>query len=1012
MQDPSIRILEKDSNRHGDLFGKLMADLFVALGYEQPRLNIHKSGRELDLSADHRLEPRRAIGECKATSDPVGGDDLNKFVGALDVEQVDKHPITGYFISLAGFKETAIEQEKQRRTKIITLTGSQVISELVKGRILIPKERATELAGRCCASIQDITLDPETELLAYERGWIYAIYYMQGKARSHFVLIHSDGTILAHALANEVIAADRECGGSLEKLTCLNPEPSPSSDTDPHIAEALAAYNQYLLSECGYIQLDGLPADREVGSQRHRLEDLFVPLHLDVIVNVEGEEIMMERQAVGTVLAEHPRLSLLAAPGGGKSTLVKRIAVAYADPTRREQIADNLPQRDWLPLLFRCRELRGLARGSFAELLEAVSQREPVRQHASVFRAYVDRALLAGRILLLVDGLDEISDPGDRAAFVCTLRTALQAYPGIAAVVTSREAGFRHVAAHLAPICTHATVSPFDEEDIRRLCVAWLREVVSNTENMRAEAEQLATAIIKNDRIKQLAVNPMLLTTLLLVKRWVGSLPTRRAALYGTAVDVLLMTWNTEGYEPIPKEEALPQLCYVASAMMLDGVQKISRPKLTELLQEARDAMPIELGYVSDTVGQFVQRVEYRSSLLQMAGHDVEDGQLVEFFEFRHLTFQEFLTARAMVEGWHRDVKETDTLTSVLEPNFEKEDWREIIPLAAVLGGKATETLIQRLTEKVKLLTHDKLHDDNSLFLALGNCLADGAAARPDTIRAAIRELVRLGGSLDFADFTSMLVRSRYGQDLREEAGKAFLASGSDLDNAGMALILAIGLQTTETSDDAGWTKAADRLVKMLVAPERIAKCEGLLGLAYLCYLLRDDPDGVETCSGALRYAGAALVSFLDVEQPAEQFAASWALAWLGECRVWLPPAEPDVLGRLFRLWRQNTNASVQRKALWALANQPIVPRDRGRYCTSIPCEEFHGLLKTFYHLTNEDEKIVILVLAWYLHVLSDKELLERAHGLFKDLKLQNGHGGRTLRELLEQLGENADKII
>jgi hypothetical protein len=70
----SIRILEKDTNRRGDLFGQLVGDLFVALGYEQPRLNIHKSGRELDLSADHRLERRRAIGECKATADPIGGD--------------------------------------------------------------------------------------------------------------------------------------------------------------------------------------------------------------------------------------------------------------------------------------------------------------------------------------------------------------------------------------------------------------------------------------------------------------------------------------------------------------------------------------------------------------------------------------------------------------------------------------------------------------------------------------------------------------------------------------------------------------------------------------------------------------------------------------------------------------------------------------------------------------------------------------------------------------------------
>jgi hypothetical protein len=297
---------------------------------------------------------------------------------------------------------------------------------------------------------------------------------------------------------------------------------------------------------------------------------------------------------------------------------------------------------------FRCRELRDLARGSFAELLEALSEREPVRQHADVFRGCVDRALLAGRVLLLVDGLDEISDPGDRAAFACTIRTALLAYPGTALVVTSREAGFRHVAAHLSSVCTHATVSVFDSGDIRRLSVAWHREVVGDTEKVRTDAEQLAATIVQNDRIRLLAVNPLLLTTLLLVKRWVGKLPTRRAILYGKGIEVLLMTWNTEGHDPIPEEEALPQLCYVAMAMMLDGVQKISRPRLAELLQGARDALPTELGYVQDTVEQFIHRVEERSSLLMMTGHDVADGRLVEFFEFRHLTFQEVLPRRRL----------------------------------------------------------------------------------------------------------------------------------------------------------------------------------------------------------------------------------------------------------------------------------------------------------------------------------------------------------------------------
>src|SRR4029079_6771725 len=124
--------------------------------------------------------------------------------------------------------------------------------------------------------------------------------------------------------------------------------------------------------------------------------------------------------------------------------------------------------------------------------------------------------------------------------------------------------------------------------------------------------------------------------------------------------------------------------------------------RLAEHLQEARTALPTELGYVEDTVDEFINRIEGRSSLLMMSGLDVENGQLVEFFEFRHLTFQEFLTARAVVEGWHPGRQEMDTLVTVAESPFTHEKWSELSPLAAVLGRKATEALIRRLTDLIR----------------------------------------------------------------------------------------------------------------------------------------------------------------------------------------------------------------------------------------------------------------------------------------------------------------------
>lgn len=812
-------------------------------------------------------------------------------------------------------------------------------------------------------------------------------------------MIHADGTPLALALAQQIIASDESIGGSLNRLKCLNPPPAVVKSPPEEEAIALSAYGRYIAEECGFIQLDGLPADTEVGSRRLKLENLFVPLHLDI----PSKEKL--RQTVGTALIENSRLAILAAPGGGKSTLIKRIAIAYADPARRDAVSDNLPDKNWLPLFFRCRELRGLARASFAELLDALAQREPVRQHASTFRALADRALVAGRVLLLVDGLDEISDAGDRAAFVCTLRTALQAYPDTGIVVTSREAGFRHVAAHLASVCTSATLSPFDGEDIRRLSVAWHTEVVGDTEKVRNDAVLLANTISRNDRIQRLAVNPLLLTTLLLVKRWVGSLPTRRAVLYGKAVEVLLITWNTEGHEPIPEEEALPQLCYVASAMMIANVERVSRPKLATLVQDARDSLPTELGYVKGTVEEFIHRVEDRSSLLMMTGHDVEDGRLVEFFEFRHLTFQEFLTARAIVEGWHPGRNDNDTLVSVLEPHFDEEKWREVIPLAASLGGKATEALINRLTQKFPIVdgVNRWEHIEKPSFAALGHCLADEAAARPETIRSALRTLVNFGlGYGRGFSFVQMLARGRYGDELREEAERSFLTS-ERLNATSTALKKVVWWASVDGEDSFNLLEMVAQFTEMLRNTDRLTRCKGGLGCVELLQRRREWIDADSTVKNAVAEASLPLLFADDI---LENYVAGWLLYTLGELQVWSPPCDPDVLGRMFSLWRHSLSKSVRDGYSSTLAVQRLDLRDDHRRFSTIEPTDVKTVISDYAELSEHAGKPAALVTAWYTRVISDEEIVKRAQEL---ISKDPSRADKTLRSLLKHLGVDSD---
>src|SRR6185295_17700437 len=185
-----------------------------------------------------------------------------------------------------------------------------------------------------------------------------------------------------------------------------------------------------------------------------------------------------------------------------------------------------------------------------------------------------------------------------------------------------------------------------------------------------------------NERIRLLTENPLLLTTLLVVKRCVGELPRSRTALYREAIRVLVRTWNVEGYAPLDEDETLAQLSYVACAMMEEGIQQIGHKNLLKLLRNCRQELEAELQFARISPQEFIERIEYRSSLVMQTGHEHIDGLLQPVYEFRHLTFQEYLAARGYVEEQYPGRDLGHSLADVLERHFEDEGWREVIGVA------------------------------------------------------------------------------------------------------------------------------------------------------------------------------------------------------------------------------------------------------------------------------------------------------------------------------------------
>jgi hypothetical protein len=943
-----LRILTTDPNEKGDLFGRLVRDVFLTLGYETPRLNISKTGREIDLKASHRVEQRLAIAECKAHRDPIGGSDLNKFAGVLEVEAHRAgSTVQGYFLSLSGFRQSAREQEHEvSPPRFVLLDSDSVKSQLINGKVIASPEEACGVAGKLA---RDLRLKAPPTLLGHALGWIWRCDFEGETAHkvTHFALVHADGRPLARDLAQEVVSVDRELGGELHTLAYLEPGIETNLGQEN---EAYTKYREHILSDLGEITLEGLPADEEMGARRISLEDLYVPLRLEpfddsnqdlpeqtelpvdeaheAVDGLSSDTDDDETLSVGSILESGSRLVILADPGAGKSTLVKRLSVAYLGDDFRNQIADELPKLDVLPLFIRCRSLGSRSRWTIREIIEDVPRQGEFSEHADGFKVLVDEALRSGQVLLMVDGLDEISSESDRASFLRQLRTFLATYPQVSLVLTSREAGFRDVGGALTVLASTYRIADLRDEDIEQLVLRWHQTVVGNSTTVTEEAERLARTIIGTDRVRKLARNPLLLTTLLLVKRWVGDLPRKRSILYEKAIEVLLMTWNVEAHDPIDRDEAIPQLAYVAHALTADGRQSVSSKGLENLLAAAREQMPEILGFANTSVAAFIRQIESRSSLLIMTGHVEEHGRLLPLYEFRHLTFQEYLTALSLVEGYYRGHVESDRLVDVIGPHVNDSRWFEVLSLAAVLAGRHAKELALMLIGQCADDQSSGAKKDGQPARLLGRALADEVQLPPDVV-SDVSSVVGRVRRFDDDDLVDEILDGRYGDVFAETVSRAFV-NREDPRQCAYGGAYSDVCRITHAPLNLGNKALVDWIGRSLSGTDSDRVAEAGMCVMHMAFIAGHRfGDGASEDEAKLFEAWArSMVAWLERGERAVTYASAWALAWLGE-GGWVPSEiRADGLRKLLAVWRSDEPDELRKLAAWAFATMPEIVGD------------------------------------------------------------------------------------
>jgi formylglycine-generating enzyme required for sulfatase activity len=357
------------------------------------------------------------------------------------------------------------------------------------------------------------------------------------------------------------------------------------------------------------------------------------------------------------------RLVLLGDPGAGKSTFVRKLAGWQA--AANASLAVEPPpgfNRQLLPVVIVLRDLvAGLGtvqlnnlsadkrQKKLADLVRDQALADLDAMECSDFAAELRQAFQDGQCLLILDGLDEV--PYDLRPVVReTVTAVLACHQPKRTIVTCRVRSY--TAGWTLPGFQEHTLAPLDQIKIRGFATAWYNAQKDlgrfTAGQAEARAADLADKALGAD-LRELAENPMLLTTMAIIHQKEIGLPSERVRLYSLAVDVLLRRWQKRKVgESLVPSPALAR--FLADDLRLRSA--VERLAISALQVKRGDAADLPRGdvlallekteYLGDTglAHEFLDYVDQRAGLL--VGRGGEEGKPATY-SFPHRTFQEYL---------------------------------------------------------------------------------------------------------------------------------------------------------------------------------------------------------------------------------------------------------------------------------------------------------------------------------------------------------------------------------
>ncbi len=422
-------------------------------------------------------------------------------------------------------------------------------------------------------------------------------------------------------------------------------------------------YQATLKEELGYIRMLGLPGVESVKVNLN--DDTFVPLRMsdrqekgnavpEKSFRQGGEHIFSPDEIMKRAFRDRRgcrMLLVIGDPGSGKTTLLKYYALRALEDSAVLGFSDPV-NIFYLPL----RELSRHA-GYYDTLPAHLASWSVMQHHAIKKECFVDW-LQSGISLVLLDGLDEISNTQERIEVCKWIDAALNTFTAARFVVTSRATGYRKdEGVEFAADYERADVQDFTSQQQERFLRNWFKaaflkepceqgfEEAEWQEKQQKEAEKRTMTIVehlnaeKNKGLRQLAAIPMILQIMAILWKDREYMPESRVTLYEASLDYLLeFRDKRRGIVPLLSALRARQVLAPLSLWMQEKLKKdeASRVEMHKKMKEQLDKQD-----KPPSVDDFCDYLVKRSGLLVETGaHD---------YLFRHKSFREYLAGVQLV---------------------------------------------------------------------------------------------------------------------------------------------------------------------------------------------------------------------------------------------------------------------------------------------------------------------------------------------------------------------------